>query len=377
MYITSTREFFPLKVFTVRLFHGGEADFYSINSLLVHIGVSLIIYGFVQLTRSYLNTRKYLPRADTVLKYGLYIYLLSSLILIILNMTVVYLENYTLVGDNIYVFLVMSAVVVACIAGYRRRLRASGPFLLANILPLLIITIISLFQAFVSMQADDDLWLPNLGLVSNALVFSVALVARTKLIQNDLRDKELEAQQLGFELREIGLKHSLIELENQKISDNIQHEKIRNELLQQKLEANQRELASATLYMVQKNELLAKLKAEMEELNKLHPNNKQRSLSGVASLLQSNLYLDDDWAKFKLHFEQVHPHFFEDLRTKHPSLTKNETRLYAYFHINLSTKEIAALLNIDPASVRRAKTRLLKKMGRGDLLTREDEIEDD
>jgi DNA-binding CsgD family transcriptional regulator len=30
--------------------------------------------------------------------------------------------------------------------------------------------------------------------------------------------------------------------------------------------------------------------------------------------------------------------------------------------MNLSTKEIAGLLNIDPASVRRAKTRLNKKM---------------
>ena len=42
-----------------------------------------------------------------------------------------------------------------------------------------------------------------------------------------------------------------------------------------------------------------------------------------------------------------------------------QVRLHAYFHINLSTKEIATLLNIDPASVRRAKTRLLKKMGKG------------
>jgi DNA-binding CsgD family transcriptional regulator len=31
--------------------------------------------------------------------------------------------------------------------------------------------------------------------------------------------------------------------------------------------------------------------------------------------------------------------------------------------MNLSTKEIATLLNIDPASVRRAKTRLYKKIG--------------
>lgn len=72
--------------------------------------------------------------------------------------------------------------------------------------------------------------------------------------------------------------------------------------------------------------------------------------------------MDANWSTFKLHFEQVHPHFFEDLQASHPNLTKNEVRLYAYFHIKLSTKEIASLLNIDPASVRQAKSRLYKKM---------------
>jgi DNA-binding CsgD family transcriptional regulator len=82
--------------------------------------------------------------------------------------------------------------------------------------------------------------------------------------------------------------------------------------------------------------------------------------------LQTNLHLDEDWTKFKLHFEKVHPHFFEEMQAKYPTLTKNELRLLSYFHINLTTKEIATLLNIDPASVRRAKTRLFKKMSAGD-----------
>ena len=82
------------------------------------------------------------------------------------------------------------------------------------------------------------------------------------------------------------------------------------------------------------------------------------------STLQDNLHLDTDWNKFRIHFEQVHPNFFEELQSKYPTLTQNEQRLCAYFHINLSTKEIATLLNIDPASVRRAKTRLVKKMGK-------------
>jgi DNA-binding NarL/FixJ family response regulator len=137
--------------------------------------------------------------------------------------------------------------------------------------------------------------------------------------------------------------------------------------LQQQLEANQRELASTTLYVQQKNALLAELKQQLEALHAQSPaTGKHAALPGVQSLLQANLYLDEDWGRFKRHFEQVHPRFFEELQAKYPALTSHEQRLSSYFHIQLSTKEIAALLNIDPASVRRAKTRLYKKMAVAD-----------
>ena len=121
--------------------------------------------------------------------------------------------------------------------------------------------------------------------------------------------------------------------------------------------------------------MLAELKTQIQDFNRQSPNSKNQQLSGIKSLLQSNLHLDEDWNRFKLHFEQVHPRFFEDLQLKYPALTKNELRLYSYFHINLSTKEISALLNIDPASVRRAKTRLYKKMAIVDGTLRSDDIE--
>jgi DNA-binding CsgD family transcriptional regulator len=173
----------------------------------------------------------------------------------------------------------------------------------------------------------------------------------------------MEATRLEADLKEMELRHHLIEQENLQIAHDIQQEKNRNDHLQEKLAINQRELASSTLYIAQKNELLSSLKSQIRDWKKQYPG---KGLPEIESTLQNNLYLDDDWNKFKIHFEQVHPNFFEELQTKHPTLTKNEQRLSAYFHINLSTKEIATLLNIDPASVRRAKTRLLKKMGSND-----------
>jgi 7TM diverse intracellular signalling len=366
IYITAYREMFYLlfhsPVFTYTLLPNGFFYSYDVNNVLMHLSVLLILYGLVELTRSYLNTKKNLPRLDAMLKYGKYTYVAVTFILIFINTTLFYLDDFTLLYDNILYLLVTAVIIGTSIAGYMKKLPAAGPFLLALILPLVLMLSTALYHVLVSFTNTEKSLLPDFAIVSQAIIFSIALVARIKSIRYQLAAKELEATKLAFDIRELELKHQLVELENEKINTEMLAEKTRNELLQEKLEANQRELASTTLYIVQKNELLASLKTQIKELNKQYPNSKQPGLQSIESILQSNLYLDDDWSKFKLHFEQVHPNFFKDLQEKYPSLTKNEIRLHAYFHINLSTKEIAALLNIDPASVRRAKTRLYKKM---------------
>lgn len=370
VYITSNKAFFHVlfanHLFIIKLYPNGGTAYYDIDFLLNHIAVLLIMYGTVQMTRSYLNTKTTLPKLDAVLAKGLFGYLLVAVVLILINTCWFFIDVYTLLYDNILVLLLIAVIIGTSMVAYKRKLPSAKTFLLANILPLCIIVAISLYHVFVSYNDTSALLLPDLAISTQAISFSIALVARIKLIRYDLAAKEKQAQRLMFEIREMEFRHQLIELENKKTNADIDQQKIRNELLQERLEANQRELASTTLYVVQKNEMLAGLKTQLQELDKLYPNNKQHGLQGIESLLQSNLYLDADWAKFRLHFEQVHPQFFGELQAKHPSLTKNETRLYAYFHINLSTKEIAALLNIDPASVRRAKTRLHKKMAMGE-----------
>jgi hypothetical protein len=252
-------------------------------------------------------------------------------------------------------------MIVTGVAAHLRKLPFATTFLLANVLPFLFILGIPLFHLIVSAESEENLWIPELGIMTQALAFSIALVARTKSIQNELSAAEINNQQLEFDLKEAGYLVQLNQLEIAKMNTDIDSEKIKNELLQERLEMNQRELVSSTLYMVQKNELLNHLKTQIQLLSRPNPGTAQ-GMRAMSSLIDTSTQLDSDWTKFKMHFEQVHPQFFEELKVKHPQLTMKETRLYAYFHMNLSHKEIAALLNIDPASVRRAKTRLFKKM---------------
>ena len=387
LYITAYRFYFnivfPSPVFNVRLTPEGKANFYDLNQVLMHVSVALILFGGGQFTRSYIQTKPNLPKLDYWLRYALYLYLTFTAVVMLINVTVFCINPYTIGFDNLLVLVVVSLLLVTGIVAYRRKLPFARAYLFANLLPIVFIFSVAFYHVFFSFDNGGRLVLPDLAIISLGLCFSVVIVSRMQTLRDSLAVKEDEARHLAKEIRrreklylqltnenkqihaafrETESQRKVKELENRQLNVDILEGQSVNRELQEKLAGNHRELASITLYMEQKNAMLAKLKLQIEELNKLNPNNTHKELSGVRSLLQSNLHLDDDWSKFKLHFEQVHPNFFQELQAKYPSLTKNELRLYSYFHINLSTKEIAALLNIEPASVRRAKTRLFKKI---------------
>jgi tetratricopeptide (TPR) repeat protein len=69
-----------------------------------------------------------------------------------------------------------------------------------------------------------------------------------------------------------------------------------------------------------------------------------------------------DWENFKVHFEQVHPDFFKNLKKEHNELTVNDLRHCAYIRMNLTTKEIAGLLHVSDRSVQTSRYRIKKKL---------------
>ncbi|MNK11561.1 7TM diverse intracellular signaling [compost metagenome] len=365
-YLRQFDTLFSIPIYQYSVAH--RTIFYDLNLLLEHLGIIAFLYGFIALTRSYLDTKVYLPFQDKVLKYLMWIYIVLSFIIMPINVFSFNIEYYTIVYDNIYCMLLILAMLYTCIIAYHRKVRGAGAFLLASLIILSTVLIIPINYVFFSKNEEPVFWLPSFVIASQALFFSIALVSRSKLIQDDLRMSELESKQLAFDLREVGYLNKLNELEMQYMNAEIHAEKERNELLQEKLEINQRELASSTLYAVQKNELLRELKNQIKDLNRTDRYHKAKHMEEITSLLDHHLQLDTDWHSFKIHFEQVHPQFFELLEQKYPNLTQKEVRLYAYFHMKLSHKEIGALLGIDPASVRRAKTRLMKKIDADGLL---------
>ena len=129
--------------------------------------------------------------------------------------------------------------------------------------------------------------------------------------------------------------------------------------LQQEVDYKHRELTTATLNLERKNELLLALRKELEQV----PETSQQ-LKPAFRLINQNLQLDEDIDQFRLHFEGVHPRFFQQLNAL-AALSTTELRYCAYLRMGLSTKEIANLLNIEPHSVRVGKHRLKQKLQLG------------
>ncbi|MBO3698128.1 response regulator [Roseivirga sp. E12] len=160
------------------------------------------------------------------------------------------------------------------------------------------------------------------------------------------------ALRLSFSRKEVRKQHSeILELTGRE-----------KELLKENLDLKSRELSSATLIDYQKNQLLIELVDKVKHIDKLTQYAYSKDIRQITRQIDGYINLGKSWAGFQLHFNQVHPNFFDKLN-ENWSLTNNESRICAYIKIGLENKEIAALTNVESASVRRALSRLKRKLG--------------
>ncbi len=121
-------------------------------------------------------------------------------------------------------------------------------------------------------------------------------------------------------------------------------------------------LASSTLNNIKKNELLTGLIKDLKKIdNELVNNSLHYPIKKVIKKINTQLKDKEDWLTFELHFRNSHSQFFQNLRKKYPNLSSNEIKLSAYLKLNLSSKEIASLMNIAITSVEQGRYRLRKK----------------
>lgn len=169
------------------------------------------------------------------------------------------------------------------------------------------------------------------------------------------RDQQRIQQQLEQEKQEQLRQEAL--LHEQKLV------KLRNEQLKAELASKSRELASTALNIVNKNELLQNISHEVNKLQDAEGNRlPERQLKKIQKIILDGMSSETDWSLFEKSFNETNANYFKKLKEGYPELTPNDMKLCAYLRMNMTSKEIASLLNITVRGVELRRYRLRKKL---------------
>lgn len=150
-------------------------------------------------------------------------------------------------------------------------------------------------------------------------------------------------------------------------------EELRKKQMKIDLEHKAQDLAASTMNVIRKNEILLEIDTELEEVASNIADDRNKSLkilSKIRHQIRENIQHDDSWQKFERNFDIVYDDYLKRLGEKFPHLTVADKKMCAYLKMDLSSKDIAPLLNITVRSVEMTRYRLRKKLG----LSRKDNL---
>jgi AraC family transcriptional regulator, chitin signaling transcriptional activator len=187
----------------------------------------------------------------------------------------------------------------------------------------------------------------NLAIVCYILLFFIGiLIAHIKFTAYHKRQQEklIEENNLLLEFKELENEKQIMLLKNQQLSEDV--------------DVKNRELAASTMSLNSKNELLSYIQQDLKNTTE----SDSKNIKSVISTISKNINKNDSWSVFQEAFDNADKGFLKKVKELHPTLTSNDLRLCAYLRLNLSSKEIAPLLNISVRSVEIKRYRLRKRM---------------
>lgn len=180
------------------------------------------------------------------------------------------------------------------------------------------------------------------------------ILIRRRIIEKIKQDK----LQLRHKLRR--RQEELLRREAEQNEKKLMH--LKNIQLEQELEQKSRELANVATNIVYKNELLNNLQEELLNIKDKAGNKLSSDQLQKINKLMDNARSDErDWDVFEKSFNESHENFFKKLKADYPSLSPNDLKLCAYLRLNMSSKDMASLLNITTRGVEIRRYRLRKK----------------
>lgn len=179
--------------------------------------------------------------------------------------------------------------------------------------------------------------------------YFIKLKQRKIIAERNQQIMELELE------KEKNLKH----LWEQKFQESEELSFLEKQKLKIEIENKNRQLASKALSISTRNELIEDI---INSISAETIVSRNKELKKRIQELKIHLKKDNNKDEFFAHFEEINNGFLSALQEKHPELNPNDIRFLSYIFMNLTTKEIASLLNITFEACRKRKARIIRKM---------------
>lgn len=130
--------------------------------------------------------------------------------------------------------------------------------------------------------------------------------------------------------------------------------------MEQEIASASTQLSMFTENIVEKTNLIEKLEQQVKSKGE---SAEQQLL--ISELSKQTILTEEDWLNFKSLFEKIHPSFFQQLKEKSADITVAEQRMAALTRLQLTSKQMAAMLGISVDSVHKTRQRLRQRLQLG------------
>jgi hypothetical protein len=139
--------------------------------------------------------------------------------------------------------------------------------------------------------------------------------------------------------------------------------RLQNEKLEADVNYKNKELSTMTMHLVQRGKVLAKIKEVISAVIKNHDiNESSPSFRHLIRLIRDVEKKDQELDHLSVHFNHINTEFFNKLKDLYPDLSQNDLKFCAYLSMNLSSKEMAQLMNVTIKAIEVGRYRLRKKL---------------
>ena len=130
------------------------------------------------------------------------------------------------------------------------------------------------------------------------------------------------------------------------------------------LKRKSEELANITFNSAQRKNQLNEIKKMLTSADVVHrPSEVARVSRETVNQIDRYLLDESDWEKSEEYFNIIYDGLLDKLKSSYPGISKTDMKICVYTKLNLSTKEIADIMNISARSVEMARYRLRKRLG--------------